>query len=56
MGDGSRKNLSDNNTEVKFATIAINRAMRIGHSLEKLRVNTSSKELYNAATDLLAKW
>ncbi|XP_055299138.1 uncharacterized protein LOC129566867 isoform X2 [Sitodiplosis mosellana] len=52
---GTRKNLSENAGEVEGAKMAFKQAARF-NGLNKLRMNTSSKSLYDAVTDSMAKW
>lgn len=52
---GTRKNRSDNNGEIAGATMALKQASN-WNIVEKLRMNTSSKVLYDAVTDSIPKW
>lgn len=49
-----KKKATNNHAEIQSAYIAIQQAEKLG--ITKLRVNTDSKVVYDAMTDLIPKW
>lgn len=55
VSGGTRKNLSDNAGVLQAANIAMKQAARF-KDVNKLRLNTNSKELFTATTNSIPKW